>query len=123
MTVFLVAAVVAGGRAAARPNIVLLLADDLGYGDLSGFGGHPTSETPHLDRMTAEGMRLLDFYSASPVCSPSRAGILTGRLMTRTGVWPGVFWPNSIGGLSPTEITIAGVLRESGVLFYPNSLV
>lgn len=58
-------------RAAALPSFVLLFADDLGYGDL-GFSGHPTSLTPHLDRLAARGLRFTDFYSTSPVCSPSR---------------------------------------------------
>lgn len=100
--------------AATRPNLVILLADDLGYGDLSGYGGHPTSQTPRLDAMQKEGMRFTDFYSASPVCSPSRAGILTGRLMTRSGVWPGVFYPDSIGGMALSEVTLPHVLRASG---------
>ena len=62
---------------AQKPNIVFLLADDLGYGDL-GCNGHPTLRTPNLDRMAAEGMKLTQFYSAAPVCTPSRAVILTG---------------------------------------------
>lgn len=58
-------------QAAALPNFVLLFADDLGYGDL-GFSGHPTSLTPNLDHLAAHGLRFTDFYSTSPVCSPSR---------------------------------------------------
>ena len=66
-----------------KPNIALLFADDLGYGDLGAYG-HPTSNTPNLDKLAEEGLVLTQFYSASPVCSPSRAALLTGR--TRLGV-------------------------------------
>src|ERR1700677_460850 len=68
-----------------RPNIVLILADDLGYGDL-GCYGHPTIRTPHLDRMAGEGTRFTDFYSAGEVCTPSRAALLTGRYAIRSGM-------------------------------------
>ena len=68
-----------------KPNIVIILADDLGYGDL-GCYGHPTIRTPHLDRMAAEGMRFTDFYSAAEVCTPSRAALLTGRYPVRSGM-------------------------------------
>ncbi|EGD74536.1 hypothetical protein PTSG_05900 [Salpingoeca rosetta] len=103
--------VAADGQGSKRPNIVILLADDLGYGDIAAYG-HPTSNTPHLDRLVQEGLKFLDFYSASPVCSPSRAGILTGRYQTRNGVYPGVFEPQSLLGLPHSEITIAEALKE-----------
>ncbi|HQA00838.1 MAG TPA: sulfatase-like hydrolase/transferase, partial [Phycisphaerae bacterium] len=69
----------------ARPNILVILCDDLGYGDLACYG-HPVIRTPHLDRLAAQGMRLTSCYSAAPVCSPSRAGLLTGRNPNRFGV-------------------------------------
>src|ERR1044071_9171518 len=67
------------------PNIVVIFADDLGYGDL-GCYGHPTIRTPNLDRMAREGMKFTQFYSAAEVCTPSRAALLTGRLPPRTGM-------------------------------------
>src|SRR5215213_1651605 len=68
-----------------KPNIVIILADDMGYGDL-GCYGHPSIRTPNLDRMAAEGMRFTDFYSAAEVCTPSRAALLTGRYPLRSGM-------------------------------------
>src|SRR5947209_16839339 len=72
-------------HAAKQPNIIIILADDMGYGDLSCYG-HPSIHTPNLDRMAAEGMRFTDFYVAAPVCTPSRAALMTGRLPIRTGM-------------------------------------
>lgn len=69
-----------------RPNIVVILCDDLGYGDLSCYG-HPHINTPNLDNMAAQGIRFTDFYSSAPVCSPSRVGLLTGRSPNRAGVY------------------------------------
>ena len=96
-----------------KPNIVILFADDLGYGDLGAYG-HPTSNTPNLNKLADEGLVLTQFYSASPVCSPSRAALLTGRYQTRSGIWPGVFSPGDRGGLPHNETTIAEVLKEEG---------
>ncbi|XP_069812399.1 arylsulfatase A [Dendropsophus ebraccatus] len=95
------------------PNIILIFADDLGYGDL-GCYGHPTSRTPNLDLMAARGLRFTDFYTTGAVCSPSRASLLTGRFQTRSGVYPGVFYPSSVGGLPLSEVTIAEVLQSRG---------
>jgi len=99
------------------PNIVIIFADDLGYGDL-GCYGHPSIRTPNLDRMAAEGMRLTDFYVAATVCTPSRAALMTGRLPIRSGMSGDlqhrVQTRNSPGGLPPEEITIARALKSKG---------
>src|SRR5688572_26584143 len=102
--------------AADPPNVVVILCDDLGYGDL-GCYGHPTIRTPHLDRMAAEGMKFTSFYSAAPVCTPSRAALLTGRLPVRSGMTSDtrrVLFPDSAGGLPESEVTLAEVLKEKG---------
>jgi len=98
------------------PNFVIIFADDLGYGDL-GCYGHPSIDTPNLDRMAAEGMRFTDFYAAASVCTPSRAALLTGRLPVRSGMCSDthrVLFPNSAGGLPDEEITLAEALKEKG---------
>jgi arylsulfatase A len=94
------------------PNFIIILADDQGYGDLGSYG-HPTIRTPNLDRMAAEGQRWTSFYAA-PVCTPSRAQLLTGRLAVRTGLAGGVLFPDSTGGLQPDEITVAEILKTHG---------
>lgn len=94
------------------PNVVLIFTDDQGYEDLGCFGS-PLIETPHLDRMAAEGRKFTSFYSANSVCSPSRAALLTGCYPTRVGV-PGVLFPRHDTGLNPEEITIADLLKSEG---------
>jgi arylsulfatase A-like enzyme len=104
--------------AADRPNIVLVLCDDMGYGDL-GCYGHPTIRTPNLDRMAAEGTKLTSLYSAAEVCTPSRAALLTGRLPIRSGMCSDtrrVLFPDSAGGLPPAEVTLAEALQKKGYL-------
>jgi arylsulfatase A-like enzyme len=95
-----------------RPNIVLILADDLGWGDL-GVYGHPLIRTPRLDALAAAGTRLTSFYVASPSCSPSRAAILTGRYPIRTGV-NGALGPDATIGLPASEMTLAEALKSAG---------
>jgi arylsulfatase A-like enzyme len=98
------------------PNVVVIYADDLGWGDLA-CQGHPTIRTPNLDRMAAEGTRFTQFYSAAPVCTPSRAALLTGRYAVRSGMASPqrrVLFPNSAGGLPDGEVTIAELLRGKG---------
>jgi len=124
-----------------RPNLVVILADDLGYGDL-GVQGSRAIETPQLDQLAAEGMRFSHFYSSAPLCSPSRAGLLTGRYPLRSGVMTalpaagdtlvrrltrrvGMLFAmlgsvdmaggdNAVPGLPPSEITLAEALRLAG---------
>eukprot|EP01084_Bolivina_argentea_P289018 496192_1 len=96
------------------PNIIIFYADDFGWGDMESYG-HPQGLTPNLDQLAVEGTKLTDFYSSSPVCSPSRAALLTGRFQTRTGIWPGVFGADSVGGLPASEITIADFLKMNGL--------
>lgn len=98
------------------PNFVIIFCDDLGYGDIGAFG-HPTIKTPNLDRLASEGQRWTSFYVAASVCTPSRAGLLTGRLPIRSGMCDDrhrVLFPNSFGGLPQSEITIASALKQAG---------
>jgi arylsulfatase A len=106
-------------QAGAPPNIVIIFADDLGYGDIGAFGA-PNISTPRLDAMAAEGQKWTSFY-VQPVCSPSRAALLTGRLPVRNGMFgtpggtaPKVFRDNAAAGLPAEEVTIAEVLKSRG---------
>ncbi len=97
-------------------NFIIILTDDQGYGDL-GCYGHPTIKTPNIDNMAAAGQRWTSFYSAANVCTPSRAGLLTGRLPLRSGMYSDnrrVLFPDSDGGLPQSEITIAKLLKTAG---------
>lgn len=98
------------------PNFIIIFADDLGYGDL-GVYGHPTIQTPNLDKMAHEGQKWTNFYAAASVCTPSRAALLTGRLTVRSGMSSNkrrVLYPNSSRGLPATEITLAEQLKHVG---------
>mmetsp|Transcript_56321 Transcript_56321/g.180831 ORF Transcript_56321/g.180831 Transcript_56321/m.180831 type:complete len:599 (+) Transcript_56321:53-1849(+) len=95
-----------------RPNFIVLLVDDLGFGD-TGFNGHPTVHTPNIDRLAFGGRVLTTWYSGCPVCSGSRASLMTGRQFTRTGV-PGVFGPTVNVGLPLNETTVAEQLKKAG---------
>ena len=102
----------AGSPVAERPNFLVILVDDLGYGDLACYG-NPVIKTPNLDRLAAEGLRLTDCYAAAAVCSPARTGLMTGRTPWRVGV------QHAIPMLSPMhvrweEITVATLLRRAG---------
>ena len=91
-----------------KPNIILLMADDLGWGD-TGYNGNPIIKTPNLDIMASEGIRFNRFYSASSVCSPTRASVLTGRNPNRMGVFTA-----NVGILRPEEVTLPELLKEEG---------
>jgi len=95
-----------------KPNIVMLFVDDLGYGDVN-FNGHPTTQTPNIDKLAYGGKVLSGWYSGCPVCSGSRAALLTGRQYNRVGV-PGVFGPTGNTGLPLNETTVAAQLKKAG---------
>nr|XP_033817084.1 arylsulfatase G isoform X2 [Geotrypetes seraphini] len=95
-----------------KPNFVIILADDIGWGDL-GVNWGESEDTPHLDKMAQEGMRFVDFHAAASTCSPSRAALLTGRLGLRNGVTHN-FAISSVGGLPLNETTLAEVLKGAG---------
>ena len=125
---------------ATRPNIIIILADDLGYGDVGSYGGQ-VIKTPHMDRLAAEGMRFSSAYSSAPICSPSRAGLLTGRYPLRSGIVQAMQaagdslerrvslragmgmsnlgsidmrgGPNMVNGLPQAELTIAELLQQA----------
>ena len=106
----------AAASAVGKPNFVIIMADDLGYGDLSTYDGW--IETPNLDRLAAEGMKFTDFHSNGAVCSPTRAALLTGRYQERAGI-PGVVYadpkrPQHEDGLQSNELTFAEALSDAG---------
>lgn len=96
-----------GQSFAKRPNIVLCMADDQGWGDMA-YNGHPVLKTPHFDAMAAQALRFDRFYAAVPVCSPTRASVMTGRHPNRTAVFK---WGHA---LRPQEITVAEALKTAG---------
>lgn len=112
------AAANASPSAARRPpNVIIIYADDLGYGDLSSFGARAI-KTPHLDRLAREGIKLTSFYSVAPVCTPSRAGLMTGRYPARMGIEQmrlnNVLFPTDKTGLPQNETTLARALKGRG---------
>ena len=100
----------------ARPNIIILYADDMGWGDAGAYG-HPYIKTPSLDRLANEGQRWTDFYVPAPVCSPSRAALLTGRHPVRSGLYgvgSPVLFPDDKYGIPQSEVTLAEMLKDAG---------
>lgn len=117
-TLAAVPALTASGLAQAnrKPNIVFILADDLGYGDLSCYGSR-TIRTPHIDRIAREGVRFTDCYASAPVCTPTRVAFLTGRYQQRFG--PDLEWAlgpnnNEVAGLEPQDSALPGALKAVG---------
>ncbi|QDS99641.1 sulfatase family protein [Adhaeretor mobilis] len=98
--------------AADRPNILVVLCDDLGYGDIECYG-HPHIKTPHVNNLATEGIRFTNFYSAAPVCSPSRVGLLTGRSPNRAGVYDFIPGGRDIY-MRSSEVTIPQLLKQAG---------
>ena len=94
-----------------KPNFILILADDLGYGDLGSFGGRMI-RTPGLDRMAREGLKMTQAYASANLCTPSRAGLLTGRYPIRTGLGWQVIMASDTRGLQPAEVTIPEALGK-----------
>ncbi len=94
------------------PNVIIIFTDDQGYGDVGVFGAEGY-QTPHLDRMAAEGVRFTDFYVSNPVCTASRAALMTGCYHVRVGL-QGALGPRSELGLNPDEVTIADMLKAQG---------
>jgi arylsulfatase A-like enzyme len=90
-----------------RPHIILVMADDQGWGDMA-YNGHPVLKTPNFDNLAASGLRFDRFYAAAPVCSPTRGSVMTGRHPNRLGCFS---WGNT---LRPQEITIAEALKSAG---------
>ncbi len=110
------AACLAAGHATAletKPNLIFILVDDQGYYDLGCYGG-TEFDTPRIDRMAREGTRLTDYYAAAPICSPSRAGLLTGCYPRRVGLATWVLRADSPKGIHPDELTLAELLHDSG---------
>jgi len=110
-------------QADGRPNFVVIMVDDMGYAGVSCFS-NPYFKTPEIDRLAAEGMRLIDFHSSGTVCSPTRAGLLTGRYQQRAGIeaviHPRDDHPEHLKGLQKTEVTFAEMLQSVG---YATSLI
>ncbi len=110
--IFLLTASLPSRSESRPPNVVIVFADDLGWFDV-GFNGNKSANTPNLDRMAREGMRLTDFYVGQTVCSASRAALLTGCYPNRVGII-GALGPRSTTGISPYELSMAEMLKQNG---------
>jgi arylsulfatase A len=109
----LLALVAIPAQTADRPNVVMILIDDMGYGDL-GTHGAPDIRTPHVDRLAREGVQLTNFYANGPVCTPTRAAFMTGRYQQRVGLEWAIQANQKEPGLPATETSVARLLRDNG---------
>ena len=112
LTLLLIALQQVWTAAGSRPNVIVILADDLGYGDTSLFDGWV--KTPRIDRMASEGLTFTDFHSNSSVCSPTRAAFLTGRYQQRVGIIDVIASHLDTPGLETTELTISRLMKQNG---------
>jgi len=109
----------AADEPAKKPNVIVILTDDLGYDDVGCYWtpdkrpGFEKIQTPNIDRLAIEGARFTDYYAPSSVCTPSRAALMTGCYPVRVGI-PGIFFPASLAGLNPDEVTLAEILKKRG---------
>src|SRR3546814_688287 len=97
-----------------RPNIIVILADDLGYGDVSSFNEEAAFQTPHIDQLAENGIAFTHAYTTSSVCTPTRYGLLTGRYNWRSRLKQSVLSGFSKALIPPDQITVADVLRDQG---------
>ena len=101
-------------RTGTLPNIVYILADDMGYGDVSALNPESKIQTPSIDRLASEGMNFTDAHSGSSVCTPTRYGILTGRYCWRTRLKQKVLWNYDNSLMKPSQLNVASYLKENG---------
>jgi arylsulfatase A len=113
MLAVLILAMPAAAKPTRPPNIIIILADDMGYGDVGAYG-QTLIKTPNIDRLAKQGIRLTDYYAPANVCTPSRAGLLTGRYPIRTTLANEVILGNDTNGLPLAEVTIAEALKTAG---------
>ena len=97
-----------------QPNVVVILTDDQGYGDVGAYNPASRIPTPHLDQLAREGLRFTDAHTSSSVCTPTRYGLLTGRYSWRTRLKKGVLWGNGDSLIEPGRTTLASLLRARG---------
>ena len=109
----LIGSAIGGALAERPPNVIIIFTDDQGSVD-AGCYGTDDIETPHLDNLAARGTRFTQFYAAAPVCSPSRAGLLTGRYPIRAGVPGNVSSKKGVAGMPPAQTTLAEAFRGAG---------
>ena len=108
------AARAAAAARAARPNVVFILVDDMGWGDIGAYNRYSAIPTPNLDRLASQGMRFTDMHASASVCTPSRYSVLTGRYPWRTKVKKGALPGDATAMIEPGRLTIAGLLKKAG---------